>query len=112
MDLTVYNVILGPVMSSKADELNRKHKKLVLRVHPHANKALVKEAFKKLFNLEVERVNIMVREGKNRKVGRRDVQGVLKKIAIVTLPANYSLDLFDQAGMGAIATEQAVDTEK
>lgn len=112
MDLTVYDVILKPVMSNKADELNRKLKKLMVHVHPHANKALVKEAFKKLFNLEVKRVNMLVREGKNRKVGRRDVQGALKKIAIVTLPANYSLDFFDQAGMGAVATEQVVGAEK
>lgn len=111
MDLSIYNVILGPVITDKAYELNKRFKKLVLWVHPAANKPLVKEAFKKLFNVEVENVRIMIRGGKTRRVGRRLVQGSSKKKAIVTLAEGYSLDLFDQAGTGSVAGERVANVE-
>lgn len=111
MDLSIYNVIIGPVITDKAYELNTKFKKLVLWVHPFANKPLVKEAFKKLFNVEVENVRIIVRAGKLRKVGRKVVQGSSKKKAIVTLAEGYSLNLFDQAGTSEVAGERVANVE-
>lgn len=98
MDLSIYDIILGPVITDKAYKLNRNLKRLVLRVHPAANKPLIKKAIKQLFNAEVADINILNRQGKIRKVGRRVIQGASKKIAIVTLAAGYSLDLFDQSG--------------
>lgn len=102
MDLTVYDIILGPVITEKAYQLNRDLKQLVLKVHPHANKPLVKEALEKLFDVKVKAVNISIRKGKNRKVGKskRTTQGSSTKIAFVTLAEGYSLDLLDQAGAG------------
>ncbi|HZW61734.1 MAG TPA: 50S ribosomal protein L23 [Candidatus Babeliales bacterium] len=105
MDLSIYNVIVGPVITDKAYKLNRDLKKLVLWVHPAANKPLVKEAFKKLFNVEVDNVRILVRDGKVRRVGRRIVKGITKKKAIVTLAEGYSLDLFDQGGAEMVASD-------
>lgn len=101
MDLTIYDIIRGPVISDKAYKLNKILKKLVLSVHPHANKKLVAEAIEKLFNVKVDSVRIMNRKGKNRKVRRTlTVQGPLDKRAFVTLKEGYSLDLFEQAGAG------------
>lgn len=98
MDLSIYDVIQKPVISEKAYKLNRDLKKLVLRVHPKANKPMVKEALKKLFNVKVEDVRILVRKGKNRRVGRMAIQGSDTKKAIVTLAEGYSINLFDQIG--------------
>lgn len=98
MDLNLYNVILGPVVTDKAYKLNRGQKKLALRVHMHANKILVKQALKKLFNVEVEEVKMLIRKGKTRKVGRKEFQGSSTKKAIITLAEGYALDLFDQTG--------------
>lgn len=98
MDLNIYQVILGPVISDKAYRLNRNLNKLVLKVHPKANKPMVAEALEKLFNVKVEKVSIVVRKGKQRQVKRMTVTGALTKKAIVTLAAGYSLDLLDQAG--------------
>jgi len=109
---SVYNVIQGPIISDKAYKLNKNLKKLVLVVHPDANKPLVKEALKKLFNVEVEDVRIMICKGKTRRVGRREVIGSARKKAIVTLKEGYSIDLFDQAGnMGVVANEREEVTE-
>jgi large subunit ribosomal protein L23 len=112
MDLSIYDVIVGPVISDKAYTLNRDLKKLVLWVHPFSNKPMVKEAFKRLFNVKVESVRILVRPGKVRRVGRKLTQGVTRKKAIVTLAEGYSLDLYDQAGTGAVAGERIANTEK
>lgn len=108
MDLTVYDVILGPVVTDKAYKLNRDLKKLVLRIHPHANKPMIKQALKKLFNVEVSDVRVLVRKGKVRKVGRSRIVGSETKKAIVTLAEGYSLDFFEQAGAGSVATPRNV----
>jgi large subunit ribosomal protein L23 len=93
MDLTIYDIIRGPRITEKAYYLNQVHKQLVLDVHPKATKPQVKEALKKLFNVEVEKVRIIVSKGKTRRVGRRVVVGILKKRAIITLKEGHSMDL-------------------
>lgn len=93
MDLTIYNVIKGPKITEKAYRLNQKEKQLVLEVHVQANKALVSEALKKLFNVEVEKIGIVILKGKNRRVGRYKTTGKTRKKAIVTLKSGNTLDL-------------------
>jgi len=96
MDLNIYDIIKGPVATDKAYRLNRDLKKLVLKVHPEANKPLVKSALEKLFNVKVENVRIIVRKGKNKLVRRHKVKDSLVKRAIVSLAEGYTLDFFDQ----------------
>ncbi|KKP35764.1 MAG: 50S ribosomal protein L23 [candidate division TM6 bacterium GW2011_GWF2_32_72] len=105
MDLTIYNVIKGPVLSDKAYKINQNLKKLVLNVHPAANKPMVAEAIEKLFDVKVDNVRIMVRKGKNRMVGRRPVTGKTVKRAIVTLKEGYSLDIFNAPNIGLNSVE-------
>lgn len=93
MDLTVYDVIIGPVVTEKAYRLNQILKQLVIKVHPDANKPLIKEALKKVFNIEADAVRIVVSKGKFRRVGRHVVKGKLKKKAIITLKAGSSVDV-------------------
>ncbi|UNE35365.1 50S ribosomal protein L23 [Vermiphilus pyriformis] len=99
MALNIYQVILGPIVNSnKAYRLNQQLNQLVLKVHPDANKPMIKEALEKLFNVKVKAVNTSRRKGKTRYVRRRPVHGILTKKAIVTLAEGYSLDLNDQTG--------------
>lgn len=110
MDLSIYNVIIGPVISDKAYKLNKGLNKLMLKVHPAANKPMIKEALEKLFSVKVESINIIIRKGKFRRVKGRTTQGSLQKKAVVTLVAGYKLDLFDQAGTHNVAMD--VNPEK
>lgn len=113
MDLTIYEIIQGPVITEKAYELNKKLKKLVVRVHPKANKVLIKKALETLFDVKVSDVNISVRKGKFRNVGRRKgIQGSLEKKAYVTLKEGYTLDLLDQSGAGIIAQDSNMRNSK
>ncbi|HLC07559.1 MAG TPA: 50S ribosomal protein L23 [Candidatus Babeliales bacterium] len=102
MDLNVFEIIKGPVVSEKATLLNQKLKKLVLKVHPQANKTQIKEALQRLFNVKVEKVNTLNRIGKARRRRRVIVQGSTTKRVIVTLKEGYSIDLFGQTGKPAV----------
>jgi len=108
MDLTIYDVIQGPVISDKAYKLNKQLKKLVLKVHPHANKVLVADALQKLFNVQVDSVAILVRKGKGKRIRKTNQKtvGSLEKRAIVTLKEGYALDLFEQAQAEAPTQQQ------
>ena len=96
MELTIYDAIQGAVVSEKANLLIKKLKKIVLKVHPHANKPMIKEALEKLFKIKVENVRIIVRQGKIHTFRRIKSQGALTKRAIVTLKEGYSLPEIEQ----------------
>lgn len=98
MDLSIYEIIQSPVVSEKAQKLNTDLQRLVLNVHPAANKPLVKEAIEKLFNVKVDNVRIIVRKGKRKLVNRkREVFGKLQKKAIVKLKEGYELNMMDSS---------------
>ena len=95
MDLNIYDIIKGAVTSSKATLLNEKLKKLVLKVHPQANKTQIKEALQRLYDVKVEKVNTLNRIGKTRRVRRNlTTEGSTTKRVIVTLKEGYFIDLF------------------
>ena len=48
MYIKIYDIIKGPIVTNKAYKINSSFNKLVLEVHMHANKPLVKEALEKL----------------------------------------------------------------
>ena len=82
MDLTIYDVIQGPVISDKAYKLNKKFKKLVLRVHPHANKTLVADALQKLFNVKVDSVAILIRKGKSKRIRKQTKKQLVRSKSV------------------------------
>jgi large subunit ribosomal protein L23 len=93
MDITKYDVIRGPVVTGKAYRLNRVLNQLVIEVHRHANKPLIKEAIEKIFNVKVEEVRTATRKPRTRKVGKHLIKGTTTKKAIITLKDGYKLDL-------------------
>lgn len=99
MDINIHDVIRGPVISEKAYKINKQLQRLVLKVHPDANKSLVKKAVERLFNVQVDKVNTITRQGKERMSRRQVIVGKLTKKAIVTLKKGYSVDLFNQANV-------------
>lgn len=100
MRLTIYDIIIKPVMTEKASKLLNQQKQVKFQVHPHANKTLIKEAIKKLFDVEAVSVNIIVRKGKIRTFKRIKSQGKLKKFAIITLKDDKSFDKLVYSGTG------------
>jgi large subunit ribosomal protein L23 len=108
MAISIYNIIKRPRITSKAYRLNQQLNQLVLEVSVCANKPLIAEALKKLFNVEAKKIRTIVSEGKVRRVGRRVIQGKTTKKAIVTLKEGYSVDLAGWKNRPEVLHEQSV----
>lgn len=93
MDLTIYDIIKGPRITEKAYNLNKNSGKLVLEVHPHANKPLIAEALRKIFNVKADKIAVIVLKGKKRRSGRHSTVGKTRKKAIITLKKGQSIDI-------------------
>jgi large subunit ribosomal protein L23 len=94
MDVT--QVLLAPVVSEKSYQLIEKNK-YSFKVHPDAHKTQVRQAVEELFEVKVERVNIVKVQPKPK---RRGVHKGMKpgwKKAIVQLRQGDSIEIFEGA---------------
>jgi large subunit ribosomal protein L23 len=91
----IYEVLRRPVVTEKSGEQGQNNQ-YVFEVDRRANKALVKQAVEKAFNVSVVNVNIMVFKAK---VGRSGRHAVVKKPvwkkAVVTLAAGNRIEFFE-----------------
>lgn len=95
-------VIIEPVLTEKANRLREgEAKKYVFKVHPDANKIMIKEAVNKLFGVKATACNIISVKAKprNARLKRRYAKGSTTpwKKAIVTLEAGQTIDLVEGA---------------
>ena len=63
-------VLLAPVISEKATFVAEKNEQVVFRVAPDATKPEIKAAVELLFKVQVESVQVLNREGKQKRAGR------------------------------------------
>lgn len=88
----LYNLILQPVISEKANLLNSANK-YIFFVNKKTNKQLIKQSVEFIFNVKVDDVNTLNIIAKKIKFkGVRGTQNSKKK-AIVTLADGYTIDL-------------------
>jgi large subunit ribosomal protein L23 len=109
MELTVYDIIKGPVISDKAYKLNKVEGQLVLEVHLDATRPQIKSAIEKLFDVKIKSLRTHIVKyavGGTMQRKRRAIPKVKKeKRAMVTLAEGYSLNLFEQAESAAASSE-------
>jgi len=67
-----YKIILRPVITEKSSWLKDKNREVCFEVDPRANKIEIKEAAEALFKVKVERVRIVKKKGKRKRVGRNE----------------------------------------
>ncbi len=94
--MKINEILVRPILTEKATNLS-KTQTYMFEVHKEATKFQVAEALKMLYKVKVGAVRIMVKKGKNRRVGRRMVAKVMpnRKIAFVTVTEG-KIDLFPQ----------------
>ena len=97
--MTIYDVLRRPIETEKSRHQSGKLHQYVFEVGRHATKVQIKEAVQTLFDVEVEKVNVIVvpaKRGRRGRTGRRMVvrQAPYKK-AIVTVRADQSIDVFE-----------------
>ncbi|MDO5687387.1 MAG: 50S ribosomal protein L23 [Neisseria sp.] len=86
-------VILGPVVSEKSNELSEKRGQIVLKVLPNANKKEIKAAVELLFEVEVASVTTALQKGKQKRFGRYVGRRNHVKKAYVSLVPGQDLDV-------------------
>jgi large subunit ribosomal protein L23 len=90
----LYDVLRRPLITEKNTELQALNK-YAFEVAEGANKPQVKQAVEKAFNVKVTGVNMVTMQGKNRRVGRRQILTQPWKKAIVTLQAGDKIEFFE-----------------
>ncbi len=67
---SLYQVVIRPVISEKADAMREGKSVYTFEVHPDANKIEVRQAVEAIFQVSVESVRTVVVRGKIKRVGR------------------------------------------
>lgn len=96
---TIYDVLRRPIETEKSRHQSGKLHQYVFEVMRNATKVQIKDAVQTLFDVEVEKVNVIVvpaKRGRRGRTGRRMVvrQAPYKK-AIVTIRADQTIDVFE-----------------
>ncbi len=95
---TIYDVLRRPIVTEKSNFQSGKLGQYVFEVASEASREQIKEAIQTLFDVDVERVNVLnlpakrTRRQRNRRVVVR--RGEYKK-AIVTLASGQTIDVFE-----------------
>jgi ribosomal protein L23 len=109
LKLTIYDIVKGPVVSDKAYKLNRNLNQLMIEVDVRANKAMVKDALEKIFDVKISRIRTAIRkDGTARVMSKRyNARPTIskRKIAYVSLAEGYTLNMFEQTGAPTVGTE-------
>ena len=92
----ITDVLKKPVLTEKSLLLQQNENKYTFDVDVNTNKTEVKVAVEKMFDVKVEKVNIMNVKPKTKKMGRYVGKTKRRKKAIVKLKEGYSIDLFGE----------------
>jgi large subunit ribosomal protein L23 len=98
MMTTLYDILRRPIVTEKSSFQTGKLNQYVFEVDPKATKTMVKDAVEALFDVTVEKVNIMVVPAKRAMRWRSRSMGIRRsayKKAIVTLAPGDSIDVFE-----------------
>jgi large subunit ribosomal protein L23 len=101
----LYQILLGPVFSEKAQILGDTLGVQVFKVAPNATKLEIKKAVEKLFGVQVEAVNTVSIRGKTKRFGRTVGRRSDIKKAYVTLKAGQDIQMADVADSADAAAE-------
>jgi large subunit ribosomal protein L23 len=88
-----YEIIQKPVLTEKSTSEQENANVYRFEVAGGANRIEIKQAVEKLFEVKVEKVNTMVRNGKMRRRGASYFRTPSKKIALVQLADGNKIDL-------------------
>ena len=91
----VYEVLRRPLTTEKTNILKDEHRQYAFEVDLRATKPQIKEAVETAFKVQVVDVNVMRMSRKRRHYGRRVIYKPAWKKAIVTIPVNQRIEMFE-----------------
>ena len=89
-----FNVIIRPLVTEQGMHFANVKSAYSFQVNKKANKAQIKNAIEKIYNVQVDKVRTANRPGKFRRKGRNVGQTASWKKAVVFLKPDYHIDLF------------------
>ena len=103
--MDIYHTIIRPLVTEKGTHQSQiSHEathtrrsrggSFAFEVHPEANKAQIKQAIEKIYNVRVQEVRTSNRRGKQRRVRFKTGTTRHWKKAVVVLKPEYHIDLF------------------
>ncbi len=96
--ITLYEVLRRPLVTEKSNYQSGKLSQYAFEVASEATRTMVKDAIETLFDVKVERVNIIntaAKRGRRARSRRLLVRKAGYKKAIVTLQAGQTLQIFE-----------------
>ena len=90
----ITDVLKKPVLTEKTLMLQQNENKYTFDVDVNANKVEVRQAVETMFDVKVERVNIMNVKPKTKRMGKYVGKTNKRRKAIVTLKEGYEINLF------------------
>jgi large subunit ribosomal protein L23 len=93
--MDIFEIIKRPLFTEKAMNLKEKENKIVVDVHPKANKVQIKKAFEECFKVKVDNVAIINIKPKIKRAGFHFRKTPKVKKAILTLKPGEKLDLIE-----------------
>ena len=97
MPLHTFDVLRRPLVTEKSTILQARRNMYAFEVDLRANKAQVKEAVERSFNVKVIAVNVARVKGKRKRFGGRLVTGPSWKKAVVSLKQGDKIQIFEGA---------------
>ena len=90
----MYSIVIRPLVTEKGTFQSEALNAYAFEVAPGANKAQIRQAVEKIYNVKVKEVRTANRKGKPRRTGR--TQGTTRhwKKAVVVLQKDHRIDLF------------------
>ena len=91
----LYEVLRRPLTTEKTNLLKDNMRQYAFEVDLRSTKPQIKEAVETAFKVEVLAVNVMRMSRKRRHFGRRMIYKPIWKKAIVTIPMNQRIEMFE-----------------
>ena len=88
-------IIVHPVVTEKASNLQETERKVAFVVDRNANKIEIRKAVEEKFNVKVSKVATLNMKGKVKRLGRFEGRRSHWKKAIVTLKEGFKIDFFE-----------------
>ena len=89
------DIIVKPIITEKTMALQSVNNCVTFEVAKGANKTEIRQAIEEIFNVKVERVNVVNTRKKTKRMGRYVGTVGGKKKAIVKLAEGHTINLFD-----------------
>lgn len=93
LKMDLYNVLISPVVTEKANNVAEKYGQVVFKVLPQATKQEIKAAFELAFSAEVSSVRVSNTKGKAKRFGRFSGRRANWKKAYISLKPGQDFDL-------------------